>query len=128
MKSLLIDDDAFILMDKYLSLDEVITCFDHVQIIALPYVDGTESGVASYAIGRGRPVVATRVGRLSEMIHNDETGLIIPPLDVGALVKALEQLVNDAQLASTMGKAAQTLGQGAYSWATIAKQTYPVYE
>jgi glycosyltransferase involved in cell wall biosynthesis len=56
------------------------------------------------AMARGRPVVATAVGGLPEMVAEGETGLLVPPRDPEQLACALETLVEDAPLRADMGR------------------------
>jgi glycosyltransferase involved in cell wall biosynthesis len=63
-------------------------------------------GVAALeAMARGRPVVASAVGGLAEVVAADETGLVVPPGDAAALATALERLIADPELARRLGAA-----------------------
>jgi glycosyltransferase involved in cell wall biosynthesis len=55
----------------------------------------------------GRPVVASAVGGIPEMIVQGETGLLVPPHDEPALAAALEQLLLDPSLRLRLGQAAR---------------------
>jgi colanic acid/amylovoran biosynthesis glycosyltransferase len=55
----------------------------------------------------GVPAVATAVGGIPELVEDGVTGLLAPPGDRPALVAALERLLQDAELAARMGKAAR---------------------
>lgn len=58
------------------------------------------------AMAYGRPIVATAVGGIPEMLSED-SALLIPPGDVHALAAALEKLLQDRNLAEQLGKAAR---------------------
>ena len=63
-------------------------------------------GVAALeAMARGRAVVASAVGGLAELVHDEETGLLVPPDDAPALAGALARLVADPALAERLGAA-----------------------
>jgi len=63
-------------------------------------------GVAALeAMARGRPVVASAVGGLAEIVVAEETGLLVPPGDAAALAAALERLIGDRALALRLGAA-----------------------
>src|SRR5439155_2042591 len=51
--------------------------------------------VAMEAMTFGKPVIASRIGGLPDVISNDETGLLVPPGDVYALRKAIQSLLDD---------------------------------
>ncbi len=53
------------------------------------------------------PVIATDVGFVSELVIDGETGIIIPPNDVDALVNAILSLKNDPDKANKLGNAAR---------------------
>jgi glycosyltransferase involved in cell wall biosynthesis len=55
---------------------------------------------------RARPVVATRVGGIPEVVDDGETGLLVPPGDPRALADAVLRLLDDAALARHMGETA----------------------
>lgn len=56
-------------------------------------------GVAALeALGAARPVVATRVGGLADLIVDGESGLLVPPEDVAALAAAIARMRDDAAL------------------------------
>lgn len=59
------------------------------------------------AMACGKPVVASRVGGLVELVEHGVTGLLIPPSDAAALAAALKRLLSDEALRVTMGQAAQ---------------------
>lgn len=58
------------------------------------------------AMQMGRPVIASHVGGLSEVIEHGVSGLFVPPGDSEALCCAIETLLRDPQFACRMGSAA----------------------
>jgi glycosyltransferase involved in cell wall biosynthesis len=69
---------------------------------------GTEASpiVLREAFATGRPVVATRVGDVPDVIRDGENGLLIPPNDIEALAAAMERFLNDPALAESCGRSA----------------------
>ena len=61
--------------------------------------------VAVEAMAVGRPVVATRVGGLPEIVDDELTGLLCPPGDPAALARAVARLLDDAGLATRLATA-----------------------
>jgi glycosyltransferase involved in cell wall biosynthesis len=61
--------------------------------------------VALEAMNCGRPVVATRVDGLSELVSDGETGCLVNPADPSALAAALDGLARDTRRAEVMGRA-----------------------
>lgn len=59
------------------------------------------------AMASGRPVIASRIGGLPEVMIDGETGLLVRPGSVEDLRQAMERLLRDDALRTTMGEAAQ---------------------
>jgi type III pantothenate kinase len=57
------------------------------------------------AMAAGRATIATAAGGALEWTAEGETGLLVPPGDIPALVSALGRLTEDAALAKRMGSA-----------------------
>lgn len=68
---------------------EVEKYFSSSDLVVLPYEEATQSGIAQIAFGFGRPVVATRVGGLPEVVTDGKTGYVVPPMDPVALSDAV---------------------------------------
>jgi glycosyltransferase involved in cell wall biosynthesis len=58
------------------------------------------------AISNGRPVIASRIGGLVDLVADGETGFLVQPGDSSALQQAIERLLADADLRRCMGQAA----------------------
>ena len=63
--------------------------------------------VVMEAMATGRPVVASRIGGLIDLVCHEETGLLVPPGDATALRLAIERLINAPDLRARMGQAAK---------------------
>jgi len=61
-------------------------------VVLASHSEGCPSAIIE-ALACGRPVVATKVGGIPELI-NDRNGLLVPPRDVKALTLALELALN----------------------------------
>jgi len=120
-------DSSFELIDRYIGDDEVPGLFGRTNIVVLPYTDATQSGVVAMALYYGRPVVATDVGSIGEVVRDGYNGLLVPPRDVPALAHAIGRLVEDQPLSATMGRNASQLGKTELSWAAIADRTAEAY-
>lgn len=62
--------------------------------------------VAMEAMSTGRPVIASRIGGLVDLVADGKTGLLVQPADPLALQHAIERLLEDHELRSDMGQAA----------------------
>ena len=61
------------------------------------------------AMALSRPVVASNVGGIPEMVVDGVTGLLVPPHDPPALAAAIVRLINDHQLADMVARAGHDL-------------------
>jgi glycosyltransferase involved in cell wall biosynthesis len=79
------------------------------------------------AMAHGRPVVATSVGGLLDLVVDGETGLVVPPRDPIALRAALERLLADPELRRRLGAAGRTRAGELFSWDTVTDATLAAY-
>ncbi|MDP8922148.1 MAG: glycosyltransferase family 4 protein [Chloroflexota bacterium] len=97
------------------------------DVVALPYRAATSSGLLLAARRFGRPVVATAVGDLAELIVDGVSGLLVPPRDPAALAAALDRLLANPALAAHLGAEGQrtTLAEG--GWDVATRRTLDAY-
>jgi glycosyltransferase involved in cell wall biosynthesis len=76
-------------VDRYVGNEEVQPFFTASDLVVLPYVSATQSGIAQIALSFDRPVVVTRVGGLPEVVSEGRTGFIVPPADPQAVADAI---------------------------------------
>jgi glycosyltransferase involved in cell wall biosynthesis len=86
-------------------------------------------GVAALEAGAcSRPVVASRVGGIPEVLQDGVTGLLIPPGDERALAGAILRLANDPGLRLRMGEAARERVQTVFDWERSLDAMSELYE
>lgn len=83
--------------------------------------------VALEAAAAGKPIVATAMGGLRDIVADDETGLLVPAEDRAALAAALQRLAGDPQLRERLGAAARRRA-GGFSPAAVVPQFEQAYE
>ena len=108
--------------------EQVAHFFQQASVVALPYIEASQSGVASVAYAFGKPVVATRVGGLPDVVIEGQTGLLVPPADACSLAEAIITLLRDAPLRHKMGQQARQFAETELSWEHIAQKTLTVYQ
>ncbi len=80
------------------------------------------------AMAAGRAVVATRVGGVSELVVDGETGHLVPPADPGALAAALARLTADDERRATLGAAGQARARALFTLEKAAAAIAAVYD
>ena len=74
-----------------------------IQIVIIPSRREAQSRIAAQAMAAGRPVIASDVGGLSELVKPGATGRFMPPNDAQALAQNIEELVRKAPLRQAFG-------------------------
>ncbi|NOY05797.1 MAG: glycosyltransferase [Chlorobi bacterium] len=80
---------------SYVPNDEVSLFFSAADVVALPYHSATQSGIVQIAYNFNRPVVATDVGGLAEVVIHGRTGYIVAPHDPKAFAQALTRFFTE---------------------------------
>jgi glycosyltransferase involved in cell wall biosynthesis len=79
------------------------------------------------SMAAGRPIVASRVGGLADVLANGETGLLVPPADPTALAEALIAVVESPELATRLGERARLIAEQEFSLDKMIEYTKEVY-
>lgn len=94
----------------------------------LPSISGPESFgiVLLEAMASEKPVIASDLPGVRDVVKDDENGLLVPPKDSGALADAIICLLENEEVRGRMGKNGRKK-VGDYSWERIAEETEKVY-
>jgi glycogen(starch) synthase len=107
--------------------DELERLLARAAVVACPSHREGFGVVCAEAMAHGRPVVAGDVGGLRDLVVHGETGLRVPPRDVGALREALERLLADRELRRRMGEAGRARIAERFTWQRFADETLRAY-
>jgi glycosyltransferase involved in cell wall biosynthesis len=107
--------------------DELDRLYARAAVVACPSRREGFGVACLEAMAHARPVVATAVGGLRDLVVDGETGLVVPPRDTGALRAALERLVADRELRHRLGAAGRERARRDFSWAAVTDSTLAVY-
>jgi glycosyltransferase involved in cell wall biosynthesis len=80
------------------------------------------------AMAWGKPVAASRVMAIPEIVRDGETGLLTPPNDPAALARALLRLLGDDALRLRMGEVGRRRVEETFTVERMARETARVYE
>jgi glycosyltransferase involved in cell wall biosynthesis len=107
--------------------DELERLYERAAVVACPSLREGFGVVCAEAMAHARPVVASAVGGLLDLVLDGETGLLVPPGDSRALRAALERLLADADLRSRLGAAARERIRMRFAWDVVLDRTLELY-
>ena len=113
---------------RYISNEETHTLFTSCTTVVLPYIEATQSGVVATALAFAKPVIASDVGGLSEVVADSGVGQMVPAQSIEALADALIAMLSDSARRASFTARARTLASEELSWPRLARQTRGVYE
>lgn len=112
---------------EYIPDEEVAYYFRASEVVVLPYTKIYQSGVLLLSYSFGRPVVASNIGGIQEVVADKETGYLVPPCNVVELAKAIKKILHNRDSAEEMGQRGKELVEKKYSWDRIAHRTKEIY-
>lgn len=107
--------------------DELQRLYARAAVVACPSRREGFGVACLEAMAHGRPVVATDVGGLRDLVVDGETGLVVPPRRPDALRAALERLLGDRELREELGAAGRERARERFSWEVVTDATLAAY-
>jgi glycosyltransferase involved in cell wall biosynthesis len=80
-----------VFIDQYVPNEEVGKFFSAADVVVCPYVSSTQSGIIQMAYAFDKPVIATRVGGIPDVVIPGKSGLLIAPKNAKQITKAIDQ-------------------------------------
>ncbi|HEX3954212.1 MAG TPA: glycosyltransferase family 4 protein [Stellaceae bacterium] len=110
-------------------VDDVRAVWRRAAIAVLPstYGEGVPKALIE-AAACARPIVTTDMPGCRDIVHDGETGVLVPPHDIAALTEALGALARDPARREAMGRAGRALVEREFGEAGVARQTLALYE
>ena len=111
----------------YIAQENLGSVFRKASVVVLPYnaAPGT-SGVFHLACGYGRPIVASDLPEIRELVNDGASAILVPPGNVDALVKAILSILLNENIASKMSKQNLKFAQRE-NWCAVAKAYQDAY-
>ena len=108
-------------------LPKRVDLFRLFDIVAVPTRRGGVGATALEAMAMGKPVIATAMGELLEIVGDHTTGLLVPEGDADALAAAIVELIRDRELASELGRRARQRVRDEFALAPMVEATRTFY-
>jgi glycosyltransferase involved in cell wall biosynthesis len=110
--------DQVELIARYVSETEAANLFHRADALIMPYRSATGSGVLGLAYNYGKPVIASAVPGLAEVVREGETGFLVEPESPEGLALALAAMSADRARAMAPAIAASAAG---LTWESLAE-------
>ena len=107
-------------------VDDVRPYLAETHVVALASRRESFPNALLEAMAAGRPVVATSVGGVPELVLDGENGRTVPPDDADAFGDALTELLGDLEKVAAFGRAARATAER-HGWDTVVARTEAVY-
>ncbi len=117
-------DDAVTFLGRVAPVAPVL---ERAEVVVVPSFGEGFGMVALEAMERGRPVIASAVGGLSEIVEDGRTGILVPSGDVDALAEAIVELASDAARAAAMGSAGRARALDEFSQERCTERIEALY-
>jgi glycosyltransferase involved in cell wall biosynthesis len=108
--------------------DDVPAVTAALDVAVLPSYREAQGLTILEAMALSRPVVASNVGGIPEMIEDGVTGLLVPPNDPAALAAAIVRLLTDHPFADTIGRAGHDLVHDRFCIELMVKAVEEIYD
>lgn len=90
-------EDYIKIYDEYIPDNEVEKFFAACDLVILPYVSATQSGIVQIAYGFEKPVIVTDVGGLPEVVDDGKTGYIVPAKQSNAIAQRVKNFIQNKE-------------------------------
>lgn len=107
--------------------DRLVAELSAARAVALFSREETAPTIIAQAMAAGKPVVASRVGGVAEMVIEGETGFVVDSGDEAAMADRIRTLLDDQQLCLRLGRCAHELATARYAPDAVAAKTVAAY-
>jgi len=106
---------------------DIYSILDKLDLIVMPSLWEGLGLVLLEAMALGKPIVATDVGGIPEVVENKKTGILVPAKDPNALAEAISNLLEDYSVAARMGETGKASVKERFSPVKMVKEIELIY-
>ncbi len=119
--------DKYILFTGALVGDHLLDAYHAADVVVLLSRCDASPIVLVEAMAAGKPIVATRVGGIPNLVQDGINGLLVEPGDAGAAAGAINRVLADHTLAERLGQAGKALVREKFQWSQTIQQVVNLY-
>ena len=83
------NDNRFFVINRFIDNDELVWLIKHCKAVVCPYIAASQSGLVQTAMVYQKPVIATKVGAFTELIHDGQNGYLVNASDAEDLSRVI---------------------------------------
>lgn len=106
---------------------ELVDYYRQADVVVCPSLSESFGMSLIEAMACGKPVVATAVGGMKEIVTEGQTGRLCPPAKPELFAEAMLTLLGNPRLSAAMGEAARRRAIQEYSWDHVSRKTLECY-
>ncbi|MBI3997028.1 MAG: glycosyltransferase [Candidatus Omnitrophica bacterium] len=108
--------------------DDIPQLMSASDLILLPSLAEGVPGTVLEGMASGKPIIATDVGGVAEVLHDQQTGRVVPPGDAAALAQALEEMLGaEPAVLARMGEQARRQVRAQHGVDSILAKLFALY-
>lgn len=111
-----------------LDREEMLRAYAEAAVVVLPSWQENAPMAISEAMAVGKPVVATRVGGVAELVADGETGYLVPVGNAAEMARRILHLLCDPGQRAEMGRRARESARERFSIAQVARRYHDLYQ
>ena len=117
-----------LVINRFIEDAEIAVLFTHADLVVLPYLTATQTGVIPLAYAFKKPVIASEVGGLPDLVKDRHTGWLVKAGDIDALTETIQSVLDSSDELAKLGDAGFNFLQSELSWNSVGESHVRHYE
>ncbi|MDR1614940.1 MAG: glycosyltransferase family 4 protein [Campylobacteraceae bacterium] len=114
--------DNIELHNKWIAIEDVKNYFQKIDIVVLPYIQASQSGIIPLAYSFSKPVIASNIGALDEQLYDGKTGYLVESGNHEMLAEKILYLMKSSDIICKMSKECYKVYKNEMTWEASAKK------
>lgn len=122
-----LDDSSCTTNFNFIPMEDEPWYFSAADVLCLPYLEITQSGVAQVGLMYDLPMISSDIGEMGEVTRQGENGELVKPGDEDSLMQAILKVADDEKLRNLYSLKSKQLGEEEFSVEIKAKKVVEAY-